>query len=224
MKYQQKMLIFLMAILAHAVFIVGCGDNSASTSEDLSVNSPPEIVSLTATPNSVGIGSITSIVVEAIDPEGDILFFGWNASGGGITGNGPTAVWNAPENMGIYIVSVFIEDDRLGRVNGTIDIEVIDAGSDNRAPIINFINSSPDIIPALGQTQITVGAIDPDGDDNALIYSWGGPGGIFEEAGSSVIWTAPDPGCCPTALSVWVVVSDSEGATNTRSTSIVVIP
>jgi hypothetical protein len=211
--------------LAAITIMAGCGGKATdSGGDDPSVNQAPEILSMTADPSTIGIGGSTSIVVAAADPEGDILFYGWNTSGGSISGDGPSATWNAPENQGNYIISVYIADDRLGRVNGTVEVQVVDSGSDNRPPVIQYINSSPDILPTGGHSQITVGAYDPDGDDSQLVYRWGGPGGAFEGHGSSVTWTAPDPGCCPTALSVWVVISDSEGATSTRSTDIVVIP
>jgi hypothetical protein len=207
------------------IFVLsGCGKDSSTNGDDPSANNPPEILSMIADPQSIIIGGSTSIVVDAVDPEGDFLYYGWNASGGSIAGDGPTAVWNAPENIGTYIVSVYIEDDRLGRVNSDVQIEVTDAGNSNRPPIIRYIDSNPDILPALGQSQITVSAYDPDGDDLDLTYHWGGPGGAFEGQGSGVTWTAPDPGCCPTTLYVWVVVSDTGGATSTRSTGIVVIP
>lgn len=214
-----------IASLATIALIVGCGGKSTNPGgDDPSANKAPEIRSMTADPATVGVGGSTSIVVDAADPEGDFLYYGWSTSGGSIVGDGPSATWNAPENVGNYIISVYIEDDRLGRVNGTVEVQVVDSGNANRPPVIRYINSNPDILPVLGQSQITVGAYDPDGDDNELVYRWGGPGGIFEGHGSTVTWTAPDPGCCPTALSVWVVVSDSEGATSTRSTEIVVIP
>ncbi len=175
-------------------------------------------------PDTLGIGGSTSIVVNAVDPESDLLFYGWRASGGRITGNGPTATWTAPNGIGQYLISVFVEDDRLAAVNSTIEVSVIDAFSDNRPPIINFISSNPDILPSLGETEITVGAFDPDGDDDRLIYQWGAAAGSFSGEGSAVTWTAPVPSCCPTAYSVWVLVRDSEQATSSRSTSITVIP
>jgi hypothetical protein len=217
---------FKAIILLTALSILaGCGGKSTdSGGDDPSANNPPEILSITAEPPTVGVGGSTSIVVEVTDPEGDFLYYGWSASGGSILGDGPSAAWNAPENQGNYIISVYIEDDRLGRVNGTVEVQVVDSGSDNRPPVIRYINSNPDILPTRGRTELTVGAYDPDGDDNELVYRWGGPGGAFEGQGSSVTWTAPSPGCCPTALSIWVVISDAEGATSTRSTEIVVIP
>jgi hypothetical protein len=212
-------------ILGLAVVFAGCGGKSSTTgADDPSANKPPEILSVTAEPQSIIVGGSTSIVVDAVDPEGDFLYYGWSASGGSIAGEGPTAVWNAPENIGSYIVSVFIEDDRLGRVNRDIAITVTDAGNTNRPPVIRYISSTPDILPTLGQSQITVSAYDPDGDDLDLSYHWGAPGGDFQGQGTEITWTAPNPGCCPTTLYVWVLVSDSGGATTTRSTGIVVIP
>ncbi len=117
-----------------------------------------------------------------------------------------------------------MEDDRLAAVNSTIDISVIDAYSDNRPPVINLISSNPDILPSLGETEITVGASDPDGDDDLLVYQWGSAAGSFSGQGSAVTWTAPIPSCCPTAYSVWVVVRDPERATGSGSTTITVIP
>jgi hypothetical protein len=203
--------------------IFNCGSNSVGT-DDKTQNQPPVVNSFMAEPNIVSIGGTTSVIVSAEDPENDILSFGWSASGGSITGSGPSAVWTAPENIGTYIISIFVEDDRLGAANRTLTIQVVDGGSDNRPPIINYINASPDIIPALGNTGLTVGATDPDGNDSFLTYFWGGPGGSFEGDDHNVIWTSPPPACCPTIYSIWVVVRDSLGATNTRTVEVTVIP
>ncbi len=208
-----------------SLMVMSCGsDRGSDPNNDLSSNQPPEIVSFVADPNILGIGGSTSIVVNAVDPESDLLSYGWHASGGRITGNGPTATWTAPDGIGQYLISVFVEDDRLAAVNSTIDVSVIDAYSDNRPPVINFISSNPDILPSLGETEITVGAFDPDGDDDLLIYQWGAAAGSFSGRGSAVTWTAPIPSCCPTAYSVWVVVRDPERATGSGSTAITVIP
>jgi hypothetical protein len=122
--------------LAAITIMAGCGGKATdSGGDDPSVNQAPEILSMTADPSTVGVGESTSIVVDAADPEGDILFYGWNTSGGSISGDGPSATWNAPENQGNYIISVYIADDRLGRVNGTVEVQVVDSGSDNRPPV-----------------------------------------------------------------------------------------
>lgn len=220
-----KTAILIASAVSFLLLIWGCGnDRGSGANNDLSSNQPPEIVSLVADPDTLGIGGSTSIVVNAVDPESDLLFYGWRASGGSITGHGPTATWSAPDGSGQFLISVFVEDDRLAAVNGTIEVSVIDAYSDNRPPVINFISANPDILPSLGETEITVGAFDPDGDDDLLIYQWGAAAGGFSGEGSVIRWTAPIPSCCPTAYSVWVLVKDTENATSSRSTSITVIP
>lgn len=211
--------------LSFPLIIWGCGnDRGSNANNDLSSNQPPEIVSFMADPDTLGIGGSTSIVVNAVDPESDLLFYGWRASGGSITGNGPTATWAAPDGIGLYLISVFVEDDRLAAVNSTIEVSVIDSHSDNRPPVISYINSNPDILPSLGETELTVAAFDPDGEDDLLSYRWGAAAGSFSGEGSVITWTAPIPSCCPTAYSVWVVVRDPERATSSRSTTITVIP
>ncbi len=220
-----KPAILIAFAVSFSLLIWGCGnDRGSDANNDPSSNQPPEIVSFMVDPDTLGIGGSTSIVVNAVDPESDLLFYGWRASGGSITGNGPTATWTAPNGIGQYLISVFVEDDRLAAVNSTIEVSVIDAFSDNRPPIINFISSNPDILPSLGETEIAVGAFDPDGDDDRLIYQWGAAAGSFSGEGSAITWIAPVPSCCPTAYSVWVLVRDSEQATSSRSTSITVIP
>ena len=220
-----KPTILIAFAFSFSLLIWGCGnDRGSDANNDLSSNQPPEIVSLMADPDTLGIGGSTSIVVNAVDPESDLLFYGWRASGGSITGNGPTATWTAPDGIGLYLISVFVEDDRLAAVNSTIEVSVIDSHSDNRPPVISFISSNPDILPSLGVTEITVGAFDPDGEDDLLNYQWGAAAGSFSGEGSVITWTAPIPSCCPTAYSVWVVVRDPERAASSRSTSITVIP
>jgi len=205
------------------VFSLACS-NKSSNPDDLSNNKPPEIISLIAQPDTIGAGGTTSIVVNAVDPENDPLFYGWIASLGSIAGTGSAATWTAPDGSGEYIISVFVEDDRYAAANATITIHVDGSNSDNRPPVISYINASPDVLPSEGQTRITVGAYDPDGDDSLMIYQWGSATGSFSGQGSVVDWTAPRPSCCPTEYSVWVIIRDSEETTSSISTSVTVIP
>ena len=214
-------LVFILPLIL--VIFAGCGDKSNSP-EDLATNKAPIILSVEADPDTLGIGGTTSIVVSATDPENDLLFYGWQVSLGSISGNGPTATWRAPSGGGVYLISVFVEDDRFAAVNATIPVWVNDSNSDNLPPVINFITANPDILPARGIAEITVGSNDPDGDDSQLEFFWGSAAGSFDGEGANVLWTAPTPSCCPTAYSIWVVVRDPQRSTTSVSRSITVIP
>ncbi len=60
-------------------------------------NHPASIRSLVASATSVTPGQSVSITVDAFDPEGDSLVFSWaSATGGVLSGSGPTVTWTAP--------------------------------------------------------------------------------------------------------------------------------
>jgi hypothetical protein len=88
------------------------------------VNHPPLIVSLTAEWQSVPRAIAVPIECIAQDPDGDELSYAWSASGGNISGEGPTVTWTAPNTYGTYTITVTATDSTGGEAIQSIDIVV----------------------------------------------------------------------------------------------------
>ncbi|MEX1137737.1 MAG: hypothetical protein WEB33_13645 [Bacteroidota bacterium] len=89
-------------------------------------NSPPEISSLTVDPSIVIIGRWVTMRVEAEDPDGDRLAFGWSASAGDIIGEGAEVRYTASYCcVGFNTVRVRVEDGRGGVATRAVDIPVL---------------------------------------------------------------------------------------------------
>ncbi|MBK8081418.1 MAG: PKD domain-containing protein [Saprospiraceae bacterium] len=87
----------------------------------------------------------------------------------------------------------------------------------NKIPVISAIQVNPASTAANGVVNITVLAVDPDGDQ--LTYSYVVTGGAINGIGPNVSWTAPST---PGAHSVTVTVSDGKGGTATGNGSLTV--
>jgi hypothetical protein len=174
----------------------------------VSINTPPVITSLSATPDTVASEGATSVTVAATDVNGDPLTYTWGASHGEIIGDGASVVWTAPSTE-IDItaqISVFVSDGHGGSDNDVV--EVLVSGDPNLPPVINTATADPNLIAANESTPLTVDATDPDGD--LLQYSFSATEGTVTGTGASVVYTAPDH---LAAVTVSVTVDDGDGHT-----------
>ena len=87
-------------------------------------NHRPAITSLEAEPERVLPLGSCQISCNASDRDGDELSYGWSADGGGITGEGATVTWTAPNSEGSYNVTVTVTDGHGGEVMNQVTITV----------------------------------------------------------------------------------------------------
>ncbi len=77
---------------------------------EVRTNMPPTINSLIADADwTLPSGSI-QVTCDAEDFDGDELSYEWSTTGGNISGTGPEVIWTAPEEVGIYHVTVVVKD------------------------------------------------------------------------------------------------------------------
>ncbi|MBM2841049.1 MAG: hypothetical protein HW412_1577, partial [Bacteroidetes bacterium] len=69
---------------------------------------------------------------------GDTLSYNWSATGGLITGNGPTATWAAPSVAGNHFVFCRVEDGRGGSSIDSVGIEVRDFSQTQTGNLVAF--------------------------------------------------------------------------------------
>lgn len=116
-------------------------------------NSPPTINSLIADADWITpLGSL-QVTCTATDPNGDELSYEWTTTGGNISGTGAGVNWTAPQEVGIYDITVVVKDDY--------------DGSDTRTLSISAMLEQPPIIETLTITK------DPYGHCYLKTYSWG---------------------------------------------------
>ncbi|MFQ6105240.1 MAG: hypothetical protein ACE5OP_13275 [Candidatus Glassbacteria bacterium] len=214
----------LFYLITTSILLTDCAKEDSGQGPDGSSNYPPEIVFLEVNPDTTQTGGHVSAVVEAIDPDGDLLSYSWSSSGGMLRAEQTAANWTAPQDPGHYKISVIVRDDRKAEDNSSVSVWVVESEVNNQPPVISSMMADPLVVPAYGHSDIVVQAEDPDGDSKLLIYEWGADDGALEGEGTEVRWTSPHPGCCPRYYSVWVVVTDDNGATAAQSVSIMVIP
>jgi len=155
------------------------------------------------------------VTCTASDPEGDELSYEWSTTAGNITGTGPEVIWTAPEEVGMYDITVVVEDNFGRKVTGTIAL----IASIGPPPVIEDL-----IVTAIGHpylkkisTGYRVGemydygieCIASSNTSGELVYEWSCTGGEISGEGSLITWTAPN-----TESDVTVTVKVFDGSDN----------
>jgi hypothetical protein len=161
------------------------------------------IQSLNPVQNQTLPGGTVAIESSVINPGNGPLTYKWSASGGGFGGSGQNNIWQAPSQVGVYEITLTVEDGKGGYAQSRTSITV----SGNRAPAIISLSASPVNVTPGGSTVITCVASDPDGD--SVRYSWSCGDGTISGTGNRVSWISPNKNG---DISVTCTVSDGKGA------------
>jgi hypothetical protein len=191
------------------------GEATKEVTIEVKISSPPKIASLTADAVWTTPSDSLQVTCSASDPDDDELSYEWSTSGGNITGTGPEAVWTAPEEVGVYQVTVVVTD-AFGQEDTTLMSLSVSLGT---PPIIEDLIVVAKEPKYLIKTSIgyTVGQTkEYDIECNAsgtgeLVYDWSCDGGEISEIsedGSMITWTAPGTSG---KIPVTVIVSDTAG-------------
>ena len=90
------------------------------------INQLPFIQSIIADPKKIGIGTTTSLICEAGDPDDDNLTYAWSSQYGTLSGSGSNVTWTAPNTQGYYFITCSIDDGRSGYEVDSIGVVVLD--------------------------------------------------------------------------------------------------
>lgn len=186
--------------------------------EDSPVGTAPVISRVTPDSFEIAPGETVSIRCSASDLAGGELSYEWLAEEGSLDGNGDSTIqWTAPDEFGLYTVTVIVTDEGGNESRKSVNVRVGDPepepvpapGSDGpfsieemtaeRATDIGRSNISPLNIGQDWRTaERSVYVHSPiritchvDGSANGLTYQWSAEGGTIEGDGETVIWTAP---------------------------------
>jgi hypothetical protein len=158
----------------------------------------PTITSLEAEAPWTAPLSSLQVTCNASDLDGDALSYNWSASGGNIAGTGATVNWIAPGEVGMYDISVVVDDGTGRWVTGLITL----IASNGPPPIIeNLIVTAAHKYLKETATGYKVAktyeyniACNASG-NGTLSYNWSCTGGNISGGGSNITWTAPNTVC-----------------------------
>jgi hypothetical protein len=126
---------------------------------------------------------------------GGELSYEWSAAGGNISGSGPQVVWIAPEEVGMYDITVVVTDSQDGHKTASIAL----TASVGPPPVIETLNVTADhkyLKTISGGYRVaktynyTIECIASG--NGTLTYNWTCTGGNISGEGSAINWTAPD--------------------------------
>ena len=182
-------------------------------------NRRPFITSLEAEADWTPPSSSLQVTCNASDLDGDELSYEWSTSGGDITGTGPEVIWTAPEEVGIYDITVVVRDGHGSNDTGSVTLIV----ATGILPIIEKLIVTAKEPKYLKETSdgYKVGKgkeydIECIGSNTSgeLVYEWLCDGGEISGEGSTITWTAPD---APGDVTVTVIVFDAAGNMDSES-------
>ena len=182
-------------------------------------------VSLTADADWTTPSGSRHVTCEAEDPDHDELSYEWTATAGNITGTGAAVNWTAPEEAGIYDITVAVSDDHGGSATRTLHISVVTG----QPPVIEALRVTAEHkyleeYPAkyeVGKGKVyDIECIVSD-TSIELSYDWSCDGGEISGDGSMITWAAPNE---TVTVTVTVIVSDIAGNMVSENIILDVVP
>jgi hypothetical protein len=185
MKRVTKIHFIAFALLLILTPLLACGGGEEAQPPPPTGNQPP-VISLTPEEPIVIPGAETRINYDASDPDGDKLSYAWETTGGTITAKyGEFIIWEAPDFVGEFTISVTVSDGKGHTVSQSCPISV----QVTQQPVVSSVTAEPAELQPEETSTITCDASDPDGDE--LSYAWSASGGTISGAGKTVTWKAP---------------------------------
>lgn len=205
------------------------GEVTKTVTIEVRTNEPPVIDSLTAGELWTLPSGSLNVTCIASDPDSDELNYEWITGGGDITRTGPIVTWTAPEETGVYNITVVVTDGYGGSDTRTQPISVVTG----QAPMIESLLVTADHCYLktyswgykVGREQeYHIECIAYHADGLHLSYQWESDEGEFSEIsedGSMATWVAPDE--YVSELTITVTVSDSTGNVVMKSVTLQVV-
>jgi hypothetical protein len=183
---------------------------------EVRANGAPTIISLVADADwTTPLGTIQA-TCTASDPDGDQLTYEWTAAAGDISGTGAVVNWTAPQEVGVYNITVVVKDS-----HGSEDTMFVPLSVNLGTPpvIENLVVTPKEHIYLRG---CTVAGCDYDvwktreydieciaSGTGEVVYDWSCTDGEIAGEGSTITWTAPSKTLVK--ATVTAVVSDAAG-------------
>jgi hypothetical protein len=152
------------------------------------------------------------LTCTASDPDGDQLTYEWTADAGDISGTGPAVNWTAPQETGIYYITVVVMDS-----HGSSDIRTLSATvAHQEPPVIEellvtaehcYLKTTSTGYKVGKEQEYHIECVVSDS-DAVVFYNWSCDDGELSGDGSQIIWTAPN---ASVDVTITVIVSDVSG-------------
>lgn len=193
----------------------------ATSQVSITVGAPPVITNLVADRDWITPLDSVQVTCNATDPDGNELNYEWTATAGNVSGTGAVVNWTAPQEVGIYDVTVVVKDSDGASVMDSLHISV----ATEQPPLIETLLITKDRYGhcylkksgekyLVGKEQkydieciVTNSSIE-------LSYEWACTGGELSGQGSLITWTAPNS---VVDVTVTAVVSDVDGNMFTKN-------
>ena len=181
----------------------------------ITVGAPPVIASLIANADWTTPSGSVQVTCNATDPDGDELAYEWTATAGNICGTDSVANWTAPQEVGIYDITVVVKDSHGDSVMDSLHISV----ATEQPPLIETLLITKDryghcYLKKSGEKYLVGREQKYDiecivsNTSMELSYEWSCTGGELSGEGSLITWTAPNSSV---EVTVTVTVSDLAG-------------
>ena len=177
-------------------------------------NRAPTINSVIADADwTLPLGSI-QVTCDASDRDGDQLSYEWTATGGDISGTGAVVNWTAPQEAGIYNVTVVVRDGYGGGATMSVTSSVA-LGTPPTIEDLTVTAREPKYLKTTttGYTVWKAKEYDIEclvsNTSGGVSYEWSCTGGNISGEGSMITWTAPNQSSIDTTVTV--IVSDVTG-------------
>jgi hypothetical protein len=182
---------------------------------NITVGSPPVITNLVANRDWITPSGSVQVTCNATDPDGDELTYEWTTTAGNISDTGPVADWTAPQEVGIYDITVVVKDSHGDSATDSLHISV----ATEQPPIIASLLITKDryghcYLKKSGEKYLVGKEQKYDiecivsNTSMELSYEWSCTGGDLSGEGSLITWTAPNSSV---EVTVTVMVSDLAG-------------
>ena len=156
----------------------------------------PHITGLEAEAEWVAPLDGLQVTCNASDRDGDELSYEWSTTGGSITGTGSEVIWTAPEEVGMYGITVVVEDSQDRKDTESIVL----IASNGPPPVIEdlIVTAEHEYLKETATGYKVVKAYDYHIEcialsiSGELIYEWSCDSGEISGEGSLITWTAPD--------------------------------
>jgi len=177
-------------------------------------NRAPTITSLAADAGWTLPSGTVQLTCTASDPDEDELTYEWTAGAGDVSGTGAVVNWTAPEEIGLYYVTVVAKDSHGSSDTRTLSLAV----AQEEPPIVEellvtaehcYLKTSSSGYKVGKEQEYHIECVVAD-NSSVVSYNWSCDDGEISGEGSTITWTAPDPPGS-TYVTVTVVVSDIAG-------------
>lgn len=114
-------LLSILLLSVMMIALVACEDDSSTVAPE--ENIVPVISAVTANPDTLEMGEISTLNCTASDEDGDTLTYQWTATAGTFSdgSTGESVTWTAPESDGDFTITVAVSD---GDDNATAEVTV----------------------------------------------------------------------------------------------------